>query len=259
MLPWGGVLIGGGRPSFFVNITTNTVDFNLRTTLMASPYNWDGTTACYVLVGINTGVQVTASSTGTAAFVTGSFPSGSDWKLINLGSIKGKGGAGGSGSDSSHVGGSSGSDGGPALNIHASLAGHTEIDNGSGEIFGGGGGAGGGFGNSQTGGPIKDPHTSNYGGGGGAGGAGSGAGGNGGPGVDGNGNNGNPGTTSGGGTGGLGAGNAFNGGNGGAFGAAGDAGNHGAGGAGKAIELNGGAAPTWLSGNDGTHVKGTVS
>ena len=58
---------------------------------------WDGSSVCEVLCTINSGVTIGASTTSTKAFtIDGSFPSGSILRIINKGSIRGKGGNGGS-------------------------------------------------------------------------------------------------------------------------------------------------------------------
>lgn len=253
------LLASGAGKVFNVTIATNQTNYNLLTVLTASPYNYNNTDKATINLTINSGVQVTASSTGTPALTTGSITSNAKLNIINNGSIKGKGGAGGNGGEGPDGIGATGSAGGTALSIASSLSGKVTITNGSGEIFGGGGGGGGENGSSGTSGSGKDIYTYSEGGSGGGGGAGSGAGGAG-AGASGpydvyfNGTNGSAGTTS---T--FGAAGDAGAGNGGAFGSAGSAGSSAGGAAGKAIELNGGSAPTFISGNDGTHVKGAVS
>lgn len=250
---------GSGLPQFNVTISANTTNYNLLTVLQAAPFNYNNTYPARITLTINSAVQVASTATGTPAIITGSIISGSTLALINNGSIKGKGGAGGYGGEGPDGIGATGSAGGTALSIASSLSGKVKITNGSGEIFGGGGGGGGENGSSGTSGSGKDRRTYSEGGSGGGGGAGSGAGGAG-AGASGpyddyyNGTNGSAGTTS---T--FGAAGDAGAGNGGAFGSAGSAGDNAGGAAGKAIELNGGSAPTFISGNDGTHVKGAVS
>ena len=269
------MLAGSGLLEFNVTIAADTTNYNLLTVLMAAPYNWDNLAPARVTVTINSAVQVSSTSTGTPAFTTGSFVANSLLYIINTGSIKGKGGAGGAGGSVNYPfstnPGSSGNQGGVALNIASTLSGKVTITNGSGEIFGGGGGGGGG-GCALFQGGGKDNGWA-IGGAGGGGGAGTGAGALGGVAtgedVNYNGLPGSSGTTSAGGAGGAqfcgvqcnGAGGA-----GGGFGAVGVVGGNGytesggaAGGAGNAIALNGGSSPTFISGNDGTHVKGAVS
>ena len=266
------MLAGSGLLEFNVTIAADTTDYNLLTVLQAGPYNWNNLNPARVTVTINSAVQVSSTSTGTPAFTTGSFVANSLLYIINNGSIKGKGGAGGVGvNDSPPYTTPAAGNGGTALSIASTLSGKVTITNGSGEIFGGGGGGGGG-GSALFQGGGKD-NGWDIGGGGGGGGAGTGAGGLGGDAIYGdvnyNGLPGSSGTTSAGGAGGAqfcglecnGAGGA-----GGGFGAVGVVGGNGysntgglAGGAGNAIALNGGSSPTFISGNDGTHVKGAVS
>jgi hypothetical protein len=264
------MLAGSGLLEFNVTIAADTTNYNLLTVLQAAPYNWNNVNPARVTVTINSAVQVTSTSTATPAFTTGSFVANSLLYIINTGSIKGKGGAAGNGGNAvwngSESPGTAGAAGGTALSIASSLSGKVTITNGSGEIFGGGGGGGGGNGLNYYTGSGKDTYENSEGGSGGGGGAGTGAGGLGGSGSNANPNNyngdsGDAGTTSAGGAGGLGTGDGNAGGNGGGFGAVGAAGNTGGAGgaAGNAIALNGGSAPTFISGNDGTHVKGAVS
>lgn len=270
------LLASAGEKVFDVTIASNQTDYNLLTVLTAAPYNYNNTEKATINLTINSAVQVTASSTGTPALTTGAITSNATLNIINNGSVKGKGGAGGAGGEAGTVTdfpGVAGSAGGTALSIASSLSGKVTITNGSGEIFGGGGGGGGGGSEFYITGPIKSRQSNASGGGGGGGGAGSGAGGAGGLATDTgadfrfDGSAGAAGNTTTFGAGGA-AGDARTGigGNGGAFGSAGSAGVSspdaagGAGGAaGKAIELNGGSAPTFISGNDSTHVKGAVS
>lgn len=268
------MLAGSGLREFSVTIAADTTNYNLLTVLMAAPYNWDNLAPARVTVTINSAVQVTSTSTATPAFTTGSFVANSLLYIINNGSIKGKGGAGGVGvNDSPPYTTPAAGNGGTALSIASTLSGKVTITNGSGEIFGGGGGGGGGGSAMFNTGSGKSLTSWHIGGGGGGGGAGTGAGGLGGDAIYGdsnyNGLPGSAGTTLVGGAGGAqyclaecnGAGGA-----GGGFGAAGVVGGNGysnngglAGGAGNAIALNGGSSPTFISGNDGTHVKGAVS
>lgn len=283
-------LLGGSRT---LVISANQTNYNLHTAL-GSPGG-----AVRATVIINSGVVISSNAAGTPAFNEGALAAGSSIVLLNNGRIAGMGGGGGNGGESGHMfysgfpgtqvngAGTAGAAGGTALRLTAP----TTIVNGAGEIFGGGGG-GGGVGGA-TGWIFSDSwyvlaFPGNAGGGGqgantsaggtagsitnytdfegippsnGATGSSSGAG-NGGAAYD-------PGS---GGTAGVlvGAG-----GNGGAWGAAGGAGTLtsfslpeweyeniaavGAGGAGgKAVDLNG-FAVVWVSGNDGSRVKGAVS
>lgn len=270
------MLLAAGEKTFNVTISTNQTNYNLLTVLTAAPYLYNNTSRAKINVTINSAIVIDSSSTGAPAFTTGAITSNAALAIINNGSIKGKGGAGGAGGEAAtgtDFPGVAGSAAGTALNIASSLSGKVTITNGSGEIFGGGGGGGGGGSEFYMSGPIKDRQSNASGGGGGGGGAGSGAGGAGGLATDAGADNlydgsvGAAGNTTTFGAGGA-AGDARTGigGNGGAFGSAGLAGESspdaagGAGGAaGKAIELNGGLSPTFISGNDGTHIKGAVS
>lgn len=270
------MLLGGAPNEFNVPISGNVANFNLRSTLLAAPYNWDGVSPIIVNVNIAPGAVVSSLSTATAAFATGVFPTGSLVFINNAGSIVGRGGDGGAGQGDS-VGGN-GANGGTALNIDASLSGRVTITNGSG-LIGGGGGAGGG-GALTSGNHGAKSATSTMGGSGGAAGAGGGTGGIGPTPTTGDinyaGLPGNDSTTSGPGTGGAsqqlpGFDSRFTtgkGGDGGDFGADGQDGSlNGTGGgspgtkgfAGKAIELNGGVAPTFVSGGTFPNIKGAIS
>lgn len=223
---------GAGSGNRIVDITTNQVDYNLFVAL-GSP-----TGAQEIVVTINSGVNVTASSTSTPAFDTGPLPAGSTLRIINNGRIQGAGGRGGNGGQPASPG-QSAFPGGIALNLTLD----TTIDNGSGQIWGGGGGGGGGAGGAASG----------SGGGGGAGQV---------PGAGGSGNAaGSAGTSEAGGAGGLTAADGGTGGNPGAAGAAGQStgSSGGAGGAaGKAVALNGHTV-TWLAGSGSPNVKGPVA
>jgi hypothetical protein len=263
-----------GALQFDITIAANTTNYDLLAILIAAPYNYNNTSPANITLTINSAVQVTSTSTGTPALTTGAITSNAALAIINNGSIKGKGGAGGAGGEAGTVTdfpGVAGSAAGTALNIASSLSGKVTITNGSGEIFGGGGGGGGGGSEYYTTGTGKARVSNAAGGSGGGGGAGSGAGGAGGLATDTgadflyDGNAGAAGNTTTFGAGGTMFAGA-SGGNGGAFGSAGSAGVStpdaagGAGGAaGKAIALNGGSSPTFISGNDGTHIKGAVS
>lgn len=262
-----------------VTISSAQQDYNLFTAL-GSPSELRK-----VLVIIEAAVIIDSSSTGNAAFSTGSgWVAGSTIRLLNNGQIIGKGGAGGAGGSSGDFygnPGTAGGAGGDAMEINLDI----EIDNTNGDIFGGGGGGGGAGGYARR--ATGDPEVA-CGGGGGGGGAGDDAS-SGGSGGIGNeptdfgspdGSAGGSGTTTAG-SGGAGAqvsgepDTRGDGGDGGEYGAAGNAGTTPAqstfvasqkrsgagaagGAAGKAIELNGNSV-TWLGGNNGTQVKGAVS
>jgi hypothetical protein len=238
MIPGLSPLIGflGGILTVNVNISSSTTNVNLFT-LCGSP-----TSPGIYNITINSGVIVGSTSTGTAAIVSGTFPTGSIVNLINNGSVYGKEGAGG-------TLGATGSAGGPAMSLSYDIT----ITNGSGSIFGGGGGGGSGGTVSASGSTITGP-----------GGAGQGYGNQAGPG---------------GGSGGDTVGKSPNystagvGGNGGTWGSAGATGTTGqqtdnmgeggtypiagsAGGAGGNSITKNGKTVTWISGNNSTHVKG---
>lgn len=168
-----------------------------------------------VVVTINSGIFVGASSTGVYAFtVSSSFNAGDTVAIVNNGTILGCGGGGGAGGYGGNGGGGGG--GGNTLQINRA----TRITNNGVVASGGGGGGGGGFG-------IRNDKSAAQGGGGG-GGAGYNGGGGGSP-------NGGAGSTTAGGAGGGGQQNAGSGGVGGgrgANGASGTAGSQNAGGGG---------------------------
>jgi hypothetical protein len=266
--------IGSSTINLIIDRNEMDVDVYARAGSPANPVT--------VNVTVETGVVVHASCTKTAALNLNGFAATSVINLTNLGYIIGKGGRGGMGGGNSDVSdgetqehlADSGEDGGNAINGPG--AGITfNITNGNGRIWGGGGGGGGG-GYSYN---IGASNTSGTGGGGG--GAGGGAGGEGmrirnfASAASGfKGAAGSTGRNGAGGAGGAGAstGSAIggSGGAGGDYGAAGSAGDSpttytydragGAGGAaGKAIELNGGSPPTFISGSGSPNVKGAIS
>ena len=193
-----------------------------------------------VIVTINSGVFVGASSTGVYAMVvSSSFNAGDTVSIVNNGTILGCGGGGGNGgnintSSATNPGGGGG--GGNAIQINRAVS----ITN-NGVIASGGGGGGGG-GGGQTG---SGKNIVYYRGGGGGGGAGYSAGGGGGL-------NGGAGSTTGGGAGGGGSTNAGSGGAGGgrgANGASGTGGNTSGGAAGgtAGFYIVGNSNVTWIT------------
>ena len=149
-------------------IASDTANYNIATVL-GNP-----TTAKSVTLTINSGVKVYSTSTSQTALNTGMLPAGSKVKIVNKGSIIGKGGDGGQGGGvsagnccwrQSIFPASTGQPGGLALEIRLPVT----IDNSSGNIWGGGGGGGGGA-------HVLNRPISKTGGGGG-GGAGGGIGG----------------------------------------------------------------------------------
>lgn len=129
-----------GAGSIVVRISANQTDYNLRTAL-GSPSG-----AKRIIVLIDSGVTISSSSAGTPAFDEGAgWASGTTISIVNEGSIYGAGGAGGKGGDTNsdtfvYQAGASGGAGGAALKLTVP----TTITNASGNIFGGGGGGGGG-------------------------------------------------------------------------------------------------------------------
>lgn len=285
-------MIPGGAFSFLMGsafgLTFTGALQNQNIATHAAANGWDGTTA--LVITIASGCVISSSSTGSPALTTGSIASGVPLRIINNGTIVGRGGDGGHGDNTRHSsdGGSApaaGSAGGDALKIESACP--ITIVN-SGFIYGGGGGGGGGAGNRDD--DTNDPdHPGKwvvYGGGGGGAGYGGGTGGAGGvpagpiytgPSVQfdidgGAGGNGSTTSLGGGGAGGSGESSSGvtggAGGNGGAAGAAGSStssilidsdGTHpgaSGGAAGRAINLNGHSRPTFQSGDDSTHIKG---
>ena len=116
-----------GKASAFIfnqTISSNTNDYNLRNAAIAA--GWDQVLVLQATVTINSGVFVGSSSTGSAAFQTGSgFPAGSTLSIINNGSIVGRGGNGGSaGASGSTTLGSAGGGGAGVVNGSAGSAGN---------------------------------------------------------------------------------------------------------------------------------------
>jgi hypothetical protein len=112
---------GYGKSSAFVfnqTISSNTNDYNLRNAAIAA--GWDQVLVLQATVTINSSIFVGSSSTGTAAFSTGSsFPAGSTLTVINNGYIVGCGGNGGS----ADFVGSAGGGGGGVVNGSAGARG----------------------------------------------------------------------------------------------------------------------------------------
>lgn len=232
-------------------LSTNQTNYNLRAAAVAA--GWNQLTPLIADVTINSGVYVSANSTGTPAFDTGvTFPAGSRLSLTNNGLVVGMGGNGGYGSYTpNNVG--AGASGGLALRAQYPIT----INNTSGTIGGGGGGGGGGC----TGIVAIDSYGNNgYTGGGGGGGGRSGAtnSSGGGPGVQpyGSGAAGGSGTSAAPGSGGGGGSGAGSGGAGGQWGAAGSSGQStgwsGGGGGAAGAAVNGNINITWV--NTGTRL-----
>jgi hypothetical protein len=225
-----------------ITISADTSDYILNTAKVTG-YSAGNTD---VTLTINSGVTIVGSSTGGYAFtVNNSWAAGDTVRVINNGTILGRGGAGGRGGGNFNGYGSgvSGSTGGPALLAQFAVS----ITNNN-RVSGGGGGGGGGGGNGAC----------NFGcGGGGGGGIGNGSGSA--SSCNNGANPGNPGTltAAGGGGGSLNCGGKFGstgeGGNGGSFASSGSSGTNGtaggrtggAGGAGGACTQGGPTFITW--------------
>ena len=154
---------------FVKTISTSTVDYNLRTDMLAN--GWDGTSTFMAIVGVAAGVYVSSSGAG-GAFDTGVIAYNKSNKIIiNVsGYIYGRGGNGGSALGSSGSP-SNGNPGSYALYLRHTA---TVYVLSGGIIGGGGGGGGGGYATGGGGGA-----------GGSSGGSGSGSGFGGGPGANG--------------------------------------------------------------------------
>ncbi len=131
--------LSGKANQFAFTISSNQTNANLRTLAVNAGWNQSSK----VVATINSGVQISSTSTGTPALtINGSFPG--TVQLINNGVIVGRGGAGGRGGD---AGGAfangfalNGGVGGTGLSVSVAVT----VNNASGTISGGGGGGGGG-------------------------------------------------------------------------------------------------------------------
>lgn len=129
-----------------ITIDVSARSINLRSlhdSLFPTPTTGDAATIT-VICTIAAGVIVGSTSATVPAFDIGSWPSGWDadnLKIVNRGRIQGKGGKGGKGGDATQNG-ANGEQGGTALKTTVGV----DIDNSSGEIWGGGGGGPGGGG-----------------------------------------------------------------------------------------------------------------
>ena len=123
-------LVKGGF--VFVDVITSDVtNYNLRARAVAA--GWDQVVPLVATTTVNSGIVLSADSTGQYAFDTGvTFPAGTTLALINNGFVIGMGGAGGAAY-------TAGSNGGPALRAQYAIS----IDAAGGVIGGGGGGGGG--------------------------------------------------------------------------------------------------------------------
>ena len=111
-------------------ITSDVTNYNLRARAVAA--GWDQVVPLVATTTVNSGIVLSADSTGQYAFDTGvTFPAGTTLALINNGFVIGMGGAGGAMY-------TAGSNGGPALRAQYAIG----IDAAGGVIGGGGGGGG---------------------------------------------------------------------------------------------------------------------
>lgn len=133
-----GLTAGPGRIVANITIASNTANYTLDTA--KAPGYVAGKTD--ITLTINSGVFVSSSSTGSYAFTVSPFTTGDTVRIVNNGTIVGRGGNGGLGGvgNSGPFPGSPGAGGGPALLVNYP----TTITNTSGRIAGGGGGGGGG-------------------------------------------------------------------------------------------------------------------
>ena len=131
-------IVQGGITIFdtgtIITISANTADYNLRNDLVNN-YSWDGTSAIDVTLNINSGINVRATTTGTAA-ITADLVAGSNLTINNSGTIAGRGGAGGSGGSPN---GGAGGAGGNAIDLTNLTC---VINNASGANIAGAGGGG---------------------------------------------------------------------------------------------------------------------
>jgi hypothetical protein len=119
-------LVKGGF--VFVDVITSDVtNYNLRARAVAA--GWDQVVPLVATTTVNSGIVLSADSTGQYAFDTGvTFPAGTTLTLVNNGFVIGMGGAGGAAY-------TAGSNGGPALRAQYAIG----IDAAGGVIGGGGG------------------------------------------------------------------------------------------------------------------------
>jgi hypothetical protein len=121
-----------------LTIYGDTNDYSIHNAAVAA--GWNGSDAISVLVTINAGVVVSASSVFNVAMNTGLFPVGSTISIVNNGIIQGAGGAGGTGGVASSLAPTNGQAGNDAMSLQYSVT----IHNTNGVIRGGPGGGGGG-------------------------------------------------------------------------------------------------------------------
>lgn len=165
-VPSGAITMNAGHGKaneFGLTIAADASNINVATAATAA--GWNGSSK--LTVTINSGVYVSATSTGNAAMtISGSFPGG--LFVVNNGYIVGMGGAGGNGKSISfsipsptEYGGTNGGAGGTALSVSSAVS---FTNNGT--IAGGGGGGGGG---AISAGNVDPPSWNSSGAGGGGG------------------------------------------------------------------------------------------
>lgn len=159
--------ITGFVATFEVSINADTDRVNARA--LVDALGFDGTSTADVTITIESGFEVYSTTTSVGAFTFGTFPAGSQVRLINKGTISGAGGGGGYGGGGSGLGpawttipSTDGFDGGTALENDAPGTVAVYVNNTVGTIRGGGGGGGGG-------GLINTSPNQGLGGGGGGG------------------------------------------------------------------------------------------
>jgi hypothetical protein len=122
-------------PCYQLTVNNNTNNYNLATSLYATYPNIPLNTPVCVVATVNSGVDVTSTSSMLPAFNVGSIPAGSNVAIVNNGNILGKGGNGGIAYDPQQGWTGAGDNGGTAINVTV----RTTIQNNF-NIYGGGGG-----------------------------------------------------------------------------------------------------------------------
>jgi hypothetical protein len=153
----GGIALsnGYGKSRVFaanIVISGNVDRYNLYNAVVA--LGWNQSIMVNISVVINSGVYVYSSTTATPAFVTGTFPAGSNINIVNNGTVVGMGGAGG------NANGGAGQPGGGAFLAQTSI---TLTNN---NVIAGGGGGGGACTASSQAGYITIYYSGDGGGGG---------------------------------------------------------------------------------------------
>lgn len=150
---------GAGKEVINLTLSSDDTDFNLRTYVDAQT-NYSGANAPIVNFTLAASADLSATSTSTRAFETGSWPDGTELNVTIDGRIMGKGGAGGVGCNGGGNGGN-GSAGGDAMRLQHDLTLINENLIGAGGGGGGGGGSdNGGAGGGGGGGRSGNSHAS---------------------------------------------------------------------------------------------------